>query len=178
MKLETNRLILRDYKKSDFKRVHIYASFPSVSQYSAWGPNTEEETLKFISDAIKKSQKKLQYEFELAIILKEANLLIGGCELKRDWEKGSVANLGYIINPDFQRKGYATEAATKLISFGFEKMSLAVIYATCDTRNKASFKVMENLGMKKVGHIKNHKEIKGQMRDSYCYEILNPIVNF
>ena len=173
MKLETDRLILMDYKKNDFKRVHIYASLPHVSQYSDWGPNTEEETQKFISEAIKKSKKKPRYEFELAVVLKKENLLIGGCEIKREWEKGSVANLGYIINPDFQNKGYATEAATKLISFGFKKIKLAVIYATCDTRNTASSKVMENLGMKKVGYIKNHKKIKGRMRDSYCYEILN-----
>lgn len=48
-----------------------------------------------------------------------------------------------------------------------------VIYATCDTRNIASYKVMEKLGMNRVGFIKGNKEVKGYVRDSYRYEILN-----
>jgi [ribosomal protein S5]-alanine N-acetyltransferase len=172
MILETDRLILRNYKDTDWERVHLYGSLSDFSQYDIWGPNTIDDTKNFISASIKKSEKSPRYEFEFAIILKENSLLIGGCGIRRDWERGSVANLGYAINPDFQSKGYATEAAKALISFGFNKLNLCVIYATCDTRNTASYKIMEKLGMKEVGHVKNHKKIRGHMRDSYCYEIL------
>lgn len=75
------------------------------------------------------------------------------------------------MNPEFQSMGYATEAAKALIKFGLDKLNLSVIYATCDTRNNASFRVMEKLGMKRVGSIKGTKEVKGYIRDSYRYEI-------
>lgn len=172
MIIETERLILRNYKTTDFERVHLYGSLPDFSQYDVWGPNTLEDTKNFIADSIKKSEKNPRYEFEFAVVLKDSDLLIGGCGIRRDWESCSFANLGYAINPEFQGKGYATETSKALIDFGFNKLDLAVIYATCDTRNSASYKVLEKVGMRRVGHVKNHKEIKGKLRDSYCYEIL------
>ena len=174
MEIQTQRLLLRDYQESDFERVHLYASLPDFSQYDVWGPNSEDETRFFLKDCIEKSQVDHRFEFEFAIVLKESNLLIGGCGIRRDWPRGSVANLGYAVNPDFQKRGYATEATKRLIQFGFEDLGLAVIYATCDTRNTPSFQVMENSNMKRVGEIKEHKKVRGVLRDSFCYEVLHP----
>ncbi len=169
--MNTERLHLRSYKTTDYERVHLYGSLPDFSQYDVWGPNTKEDTHNFIADCISKYSKNPIYEFELAVCLIENELLIGGCGIRRDSQESKVASLGYAIHPDFQSKGYATEVTSKLIEFGFNELNLAVIYATCDTRNTASFKVMEKLEMKRVGHIKEHKQIRGHMRDSYRYEI-------
>ncbi len=76
------------------------------------------------------------------------------------------------MNPDFQSKGYATEAAVALIRFGFEQLQLEVIYATCDARNSASFRVMEKLGMQRVGLLKGDRMQKGHMRDTLRYELI------
>ena len=64
-----------------------------------------------------------------------------------------------------------TEAAKVLIHFGLHQLKLSIIYATCDTRNVASYRVMEKLGMKRVGLIKGTQEIKGHVRDSFRYEL-------
>ena len=170
LKLETKRLILRNYRKEDYERVHIYGSVAEFSQYEEWGPNSLEDTKNFISSMVTQANQEDRYEFEFAMCLKENGLLIGGCGIRREGQASSVAHLGWAVNPDFQSLGYATEAATKLIQFGFNELDLHVIYATCDTRNTASFKVMEKLGMKRVGHLLRHKMQKGQMRDSYRYE--------
>ncbi len=85
-----------------------------------------------------------------------------------------MGNLGYTINPGFQKHGYATEAVKALIEFGFKDLNLKVIWATCDNENIASYRVMEKLGMKPVGLLKKHKEFKGRCRDSLRYEILAP----
>lgn len=169
--IEATRLVLRPYRLEDFERVHAYGSLPDFSKYDVWGPNTEEDSRKFIEDAITKSTSKEAFEFEMAVCLKENGLLIGGCGIRRESEHSRVANIGYAIDPNFQSKGYATEAARRIIEFGFSELDLAVIYATCDTRNSASYKVMENCGMKRVGHHLKHKKIRGYMRDSYRYEI-------
>ena len=171
MIIETERLILRPYKTEDFARVHMYGSVPDVSKYDVWGPNTEEDTRNFIKAKIENLKQNPKYEFEFAICLKETDLLIGGCGIRRESQTSRVANIGYVINPEVQSRGYATEANRKILEFGFKELNLALIYATCDTRNTPSYKVMEKLGMKRVGHIKNHKMVKGHMRDSYRYEI-------
>ena len=172
MKLKTDRLILRDYQTTDFERVHIYGSNPDFSKYEFWGPNKIEDTHKFIADKLEESAQLPRFRFDLAVCLNDQDLLIGGCGLRRETETSSVGNLGWAINPEFQNKGYATEAAAAFIQYGFNELNLSLIYATCDSRNVASYKVMEKLGMKKVGFTKGDKVIKGHLRDSFRYEIL------
>lgn len=171
MEIKTERLILRSYKKEDWERVHIYGSNPDFSKYEIWGPNTLEDTHKFVGEMVQQSETDPRYKFDFAVCLKENGILIGGCGIRRETESSQVANLGWAINPEFQSKGYATEAARALVEFGFQNLNLSVIYATCDTRNSPSYKVMEKLGMKKVGFIKGTKEVKGHIRDSYRYEL-------
>lgn len=173
MILETERLTLRPYKKDDWERVHLYGSLLDFSQYDAWGPNSIEDSQNFIQFTINENNKAPQQNYEFAIIENNSGLLVGGCSLKKDYKYGSVASFGYAINPDFQGRGYATEASQELIELAFKNLGLRVLYATCDTRNIASYSVMEKLGMKRIDHIKAHKKIRGHMRDSYCYELIN-----
>ena len=172
MNLFTERLILRNYEPTDYERVHYYGSQPNFSKYEEWGPNSEEDTEKFLAAKVKESESTPRFIFDLAVCLKDGNLQIGGCGIRRDGESSSVANLGWAMNPDFQNLGYTTEAARRLIEFGFNDLNVSVIYATCDTRNGASYKVMEKLGMKRVGLVKDDRLVRGLSRDSYRYEIL------
>ena len=48
MMLETERLILREFREADFEAVHEYGSDPEVVKYMLWGPNTEQDTREFI----------------------------------------------------------------------------------------------------------------------------------
>jgi ribosomal-protein-alanine N-acetyltransferase len=169
--LETQQLILRNYCSEDWEQIHIYGSIPEFSQYELWGPNTVEDTKKFVAEMLSQSDQEDRYKFDFAVCLKENGLLIGGCGIRRESQSSSIANLGWAINPDFQNKGYATEAARKLIQFGFDQLQLHVIYATCDTRNIPSFRIMEKLKMKRVGHLKSDKLQKGQLRDTFRYEL-------
>jgi RimJ/RimL family protein N-acetyltransferase len=169
--LQTPRLVLRNYRAEDWERVHLYGAIPEFSQYELWGPNTVEDTKNFVNAMVEQANATDRSKFDFAVCLKDSDLLIGGCGIRRETQESTVANLGWAINPDFQKQGYATEAAQALISFGFDQLGLSVIYATCDTRNAASYRVMEKLGMKRVGFIKGDKEVKGHVRDSYRYEL-------
>jgi RimJ/RimL family protein N-acetyltransferase len=170
IKLTTERLILRPYETKDWERVHIYGADPDFSKYELWGPNTIEDSQKFVAEMVEQTKSNPRYKFDFAVCLKDSGLLIGGCGIRRETELSQVANLGWAINPEFQNQGFATEAARTVIDFGINEIKLKVIYATCDTRNAPSFKVMEKLGMKRVGYIKGNKEVKGYIRDSFRYE--------
>ena len=171
--IETKRLLIRDHRVTDWKRIHLYASLPDFSQYDTWGPNTEDETKRHVALCMVSAIEEPRYRFSLAVCEKDNNQLIGGGCIHRLAEFSGVALIGYSINPNFQGKGFATEVAGALLKFGFDNLGLALIFATCDVRNGASYRVMENSGMRRVGLLKGDKEIRGQMRDSYRYEILS-----
>ncbi len=169
--IETPRLRLRDYRPEDWERVHLYGADPEFSRFEAWGPNTVEDTRKFVSSMVEQAARSPRYKFDFAVCLKDSGLLIGGCGIRRESQESAVANLGWAIHPEHQAKGYATEAARALIDFGRRELGLSVIYATCDARNVASYRVMEKLGMKRVGFLEKEREVKGQLRDTFRYEM-------
>lgn len=78
------------------------------------------------------------------------------------------------MNPDYRGKGkgIATEVASLLIDFGFKKLKLHRIFATCDPRNIGSFKVLEKVGMTMEGRIRQDVLIRDGLRDSLLYSVL------
>ena len=143
--LESERLILRRYRLDDFEAVHNYASLPDFSQYDSWGPNTEKDTQEFLERSINNWKEETVYRFVYAVTLKPNDQAIGGAGLYREGQHRDVAFNGYSIHPDHQGKGIATELSKLLIQVGLDELKLKVIYATCDTRNAASYKVMEKV---------------------------------
>ena len=170
--IETKRLILRDYVPSDWPEVHKYASDPLAVRYLPFGPNTPSQTRAFVRKMMAWKLAKPRRNFAVALILKSENRLIGGCRLGLQDGTDQIASMGYLLNRKYWGKGYATEAARALIRFGFSKLRLHRIWATCDVRNKASARVLEKLGMKREAHFRQNVLQKGRWRDSYLYAIL------
>lgn len=171
MNIIGQNVILREYYYSDWERVHIYASEPSFTEYEAWGPNTINDTKLFISDMLIIQAKKPRYEFELAIIDKQTNLLVGGCGLRKSEVDDSIGNVGYAVSPEFQGKGIATEATNLLLDLAFGSLGIKTVYASCDTSNIASYSVMKKCGMKKVNVFKDKRDFKGRISDEFKFEI-------
>ncbi|AOK92300.1 GNAT family N-acetyltransferase [Paenibacillus polymyxa] len=169
MQFETNRLIIRDIVRSDWESIHTYTSLPEVTRYTAWGPNTEEDTKAYIEQVLASQQEQPRQDYELAVCLKNNGILIGGMGIH---VKDTNAELGYVLNPDYQGKGYAAEAALALLDFGFSTLAVHRIYATCRPENKASEKVMQQIGMQREGLMREHWYYKGEFHDSYLYSIL------
>lgn len=169
--IHTLRTVLRPYVPDDWERVHLYASIPEFSQYDVWGPNSVTDTKRFIEERIAAANAQPLLRFEMAVVLPDEDVLIGGCGLKLQDAAATEGSLGYAINPDFQKSGYATEVALALINFAFGGLRLDQVYAECDTRNEASRRVMEKAGMRESSIIRDHRQVKGRMTDSYRYVI-------
>jgi RimJ/RimL family protein N-acetyltransferase len=170
--LETQRLVLRELKFADVDAVQEYASNPEVVRLMDWGPNTVEETRRFIRRAIDKRRIKPRTDFTLAIVLRSEGKLIGGCGLCVSSSANREGWIGYCLNRGFWGKGYATEAAGALLRFGFEELKLHRVFATCVPLNVGSSNVMEKAGMTFEGNLREHRWIKGKWRDSLLYSIL------
>ncbi|HZG75409.1 MAG TPA: GNAT family protein, partial [Paenibacillus sp.] len=79
----------------------------------------------------------------------------------------------YCLNPDYWRRGYASEAAREMLRFGFADLGLHRIYATCRPANVGSASVMKRIGMTYEGRLREHLFAKGTWHDSYQYSILS-----
>ena len=170
--IETARLLLRETRPEDEDDVHEYASDPCVSRYESWGPNTREKTHEVVARRLKAQQEWPRDEIDLAVELKSEHRVIGTMKLHiKDHEKSS-AYIGYVFNRRYWNHGYATEAARALLNSAFRDFNLHRIWATCDTRNVASSRVMEKLGMRREAHFVKDAFQKGEWCDSYLYAIL------
>lgn len=170
MHFETNRLLIREFIPEDVERVHEYASDPAVARYMIWGPNTLEDTQSYVQLTLDMQQENPRQGFEYAVVLKETNLLVGGCGLHISGQ--GQGEIGYCFNRSYWGQGLASEAAAALLEFGFNELNLHRIYATCRPENTGSARVMQKLGMVYEGHLREHMHHKGKWHDSYLYSIL------
>jgi len=171
--LESERLILREFTERDFDAVHRYGSDPEVSRFMPWGPNTKEDTAGFLRRAIAKQIQEPRTQYELAVTLKDTGHLIGGCGVRAvNMERGE-GNIGYCLNQDHWGQGYATEAARRLLRHGFQELKFHRIFATCDPENIGSKRVLEKIGMRQEGHLRENERMRGKWRDTLVYAILD-----
>jgi [ribosomal protein S5]-alanine N-acetyltransferase len=178
MRLETARLVLREFQESDFEAVHKYASDPEVVRYMDFGPNGEKDTLYFIQSQIQHQNEQPRRVFGLALVCKADAQLIGACSIVVANAQNREAFIGYILNKDYWNRGYVTEAAGEIIKFGVKELGLHRIYATCHPDNIGSYRVMEKVGMHREGLLREDKFVRGHWRDSLIYSILEQETNF
>ena len=170
--LETERLLLREMRADDETAVHEYASDPEVVRLMIWGPNTREATSEFLTRAFDAQEKWPRAAVGLAIELKSERRMIGSIELRISDEANRTADFGYVLNRKYWGHGYMTEGARAVLNVAFNALKLHRVWATCHAQNRASYRVMEKLGMRREGlFLKNAME-KGEWRDTYLYAVL------
>jgi RimJ/RimL family protein N-acetyltransferase/protein tyrosine phosphatase (PTP) superfamily phosphohydrolase (DUF442 family) len=171
-RLETERLVLRDFVESDVESVHAYGTEPEVYQYMIWGPNTLEQTRGFIEQELMHQTEPDRRAYEFAIVQRSDDQLVGGVGLRVRSAEHLEADIGYVLARLAWGNGYATEAARRVIAFGFDVLGMHRIYATADVRNLASQHVLEKLGMRREGTLRQNQCIRDTWRDTAMYAVL------
>ena len=172
MYLNTSRLSLREYIHSDWQAVLAYQSNPEYLEFNPWHQRKPTDVQKFVKMFVGWQQELPRVKFQLAIVLPDQNQLIGSCGVRKKQPNTHQAELGYEIAPLYWGQGYATEAAQKMLDFGFEHLELHRVWASCLAENKASARVLERLGMKQEGCIRQNRWMKGRYWDTLIYGIL------
>ncbi len=172
MKLETKRLILRDFVKDDWRRALEYESDPLYLRYYEWTERTPESVQEFVGWFLANQQQEPRFKFQLAITLKSNSLLIGNCGVRMDKVGALEADIGYELDPGYWNHGYATEAAHAIMDFGFCRLRVHRIWAHCVADNLGSAHVLQKLGMKLEGRFREKEYYKGRWWDTLIYAIL------
>jgi len=161
--LATERLILRPMRESDADDMYSYASRNDVTEYLLWSPHPSRgytrDYLRYIS-----SRYKLGDFYDWAVIEKTSGKMIGTCGFTRFDPPHNGAEIGYVLGPDYHGRGYATEAAERVVEYGFSELGLHRIEARFMMGNEASLKVMEKLGMTFEGYKRDGMLVKGKYR--------------
>ncbi len=138
---------MRPLASDDLQTTHEYASDKDTCKYMIFMPNrTIDETAEFLQ-AVERNwnaEKPLSYEFAICVDGRH----IGAISFALETE--SVGEIGWVLNSAYRRCGYCTEAAKAIVRFAKATLKLDKLVAHCDTRNVASYRVMEKLGMRKV----------------------------
>ena len=167
--LKTERLVLRPFEETDAEGLHAYLGDEEVVLYEPYGAMTMEECRL-------EAARRASDEAFWAVCLADGTL-IGNLYLSGADEFGT-REIGYVFARACWHKGYATEAARRLMAYAFERLATRRIIALCDTRNAASFALMERLGMRREGEFKKNVGFKTDAHgntiwtDSYQYAIL------
>ncbi len=143
--LETKRLTLRKILPKDEDDMYEYSKDPETSKYLLWEPHTSRNFTRAHIRYLQKSYQNASF-FDWALIEKESGKMIGTCGFTEIYEKEKRAEVGYVIAPSYQRKGFAPEALEKVISYGFDTLGLTELCARFMEDNLASQKVLERLG--------------------------------
>jgi len=161
--LETERLVLRELKKSDVSDVYEYSANPKTSEYLLWEVHRSPEYTKEFVDYVISKYKSGEYN-DWALVYKHDNKMIGTCGFTKIDQENNVAEIGYVINPNYWNMGIATEAAEAVIEFAFNKMAMNRVEAKFMYGNDASLSVMKKLGMKFEGYHRDMLLVKGKYR--------------
>lgn len=169
--IPTKRLILRPFVLADAADVQRLAGDKEIASTTVKIPHPYEDGMaeKWIST----HQETFEGDegLNLAITSRDTALLVGsvGLRIQREHQRGE---LGYWVGKQFWGRGYGTEAAAAMVRHGFEAMSLNRIYACYLSRNPASGRVMEKIGMTHEGRSRQHEIKWGQFEDLESYAIL------
>jgi ribosomal-protein-alanine N-acetyltransferase len=170
--METERLIIRKFKEDDWKDLYEYLSQESVVKYEPYDVCNEDESKE---EAIYRSNNDAFW----AVCLKESNKLIGNVYFQQQGPKEFLTwEIGYVFNPAYYGKGYATEACKRVLKYGFEELGIHRVIGKCNPENAPSWRLLERLSMRREGYFKKpsyfKKTIDGKAiwHDAYQYSIL------
>ncbi len=168
--LETERLLLRRIELSDAQDMYEYSCDKELTKYLTWASHTSlSETTRYIRLLEKKYMKGDFWDFGL--VFKDTGKFIGTCGFTSFDKDTNSAEIGYVISPEYQRRGLAPEACRAVMKFGFAVFDLDYFAARFIDGNEASRKVMEKLGMEFETTYKNSFFIRNEYRTVHEYKI-------
>lgn len=143
--LRTKRLLLRQTLLADRAEVFFLRSNEEVNKCIRRGPiNTLEDAENFVKKITQawEAEKSINW----SIVFHPNRKMIGSICLWNFSEDKKIAEIGYDLHPDFQKKGIMTEALKAVLKFGFEKLNLWQIDAFTNYQNQNSINLLENNG--------------------------------
>lgn len=171
--LETERLLLRQFRGSDLEAFLAYRNDPNVARYQGWNipyPRQKgKEFIQFMTSAFPAVQGEW---FQAALELKSTNEMVGDVGFVVQNDDGRQAYIGYSLARAHWGNGYAHEAVSRILAYLFDELTLHRVVAECDVENAPSWKLLEKLGFRRESHLVENIFFKGAYGSEYHYAML------
>jgi len=169
--LQTERLTLRQIKESDVQEVFELRSDTETMKYI---PRPLAKTKQYAMDHIDMVNKGIEKNESInwAITIKGDDKLIGLIGFVRIQPKNFRAEVGYILHPDFRRKGMMYEALKAVLNYGFCDLKFNSVIAVIDPSNHSSEKLLLTHNFVKEAHLRENIFHNGIFLDTVIYSLL------
>jgi putative acetyltransferase len=166
--IETDRLVLRQFRYTDYEDLYEYAKNPHVGPNAGWKPHEDmDETKSILKNFVEEDEV-------LAIVWKANNKVIGSLGLHKDPLRSAddVKMLGYVLSEDYWGKGIITEASRAVLAYAFTDLNLKLVSVQHYVHNQKSRRVIEKCGFKYEGTLRYCTKIfNGNTYDLMCYSM-------
>lgn len=170
--LSSNRLILKSISEIDLDGLFQCYSNQEVMEYFGRMPvKNKEEALEIINQNIQMEREKTGIRY--VAYLKNTEDFVGIVTLKRYDSRNCRAEIDYIVIPEYQRKGYATEMLELFLQEIFNNWKLERITAYVFLENEPSCKLLERFNFKKEGILRQWTCVDNLFYDSYAYSFIS-----
>ncbi len=169
--IESERLHLRPISANDNENVFRYRSDSETNKYQGFIPKTITEVDEFIAKNPSKFNLPESW-FQLVILDKVSNTLIGDIGIHFIGDDGFQCELGGTLSKTHHGKGLATEAMKITIEYLFNTLNKHRITASVDPKNIDSIRLLERLNFRKEAHFKKSLFIDGIWVDDIIYGLL------
>lgn len=170
--LRTERLELRPYRSEDTEWVASVYGRPDVSRFLLGYPWTREEAQENVMRRMTRDDLDGP-SGSLNLVIDQGHQSIGNVSLWFTDKSLGLAEIGWVLDPDYGGQGYAREAVRAVIQLGFEQHGLHRIVAEMDARNDASARLASSVGMRCEAHHLQDCWSKGEWTDSLIYAMLS-----
>ncbi len=167
--IETERLVLRGWKRKDAAALYAYAKNPNVGPHAGWKPHADVAESRGIITQL------FQRNTTWAITLKGDDTPIGSIGFEADAYRPGINSreMGYSLSEDYWGQGIMTEAARRLLKYGFEELSLQSVMIRTGEANLRSQSVIRKCGFHYEGTLRQcYRMYNGEIRDSRVYSML------
>ena len=164
IRIETDRLLLRNVESSDALIMHDYRNNPICAKYQR-GQSTKLEDIQNLVSRRKEDSISDSENFFIAVALKESGSMVGEVVVMPN---DGCFSIGYTFHYDHHRKGYAFEALSALTSLLHRKYPDMEFISFTEPENIASRKLLEKLGYTDMGYI---PQVTSQMYGKWIKEL-------
>jgi RimJ/RimL family protein N-acetyltransferase len=172
--LETDHLVLRPFEEGDLDALLAIYEREDVARFLYQGVRSEEEVRALLERKIAGHRAESEGDtLHLAIVPKADDRLVGDCVLTITSSTHRQGEIGFVVHPHHQGRGYATEAARALLRIAFEDLGLHRVIGRLEARNTASARVLEKLGMREEAHLVENEWVKGEWQSERVYAMLD-----
>ncbi|MDC8013836.1 GNAT family N-acetyltransferase [Tahibacter soli] len=167
----TPRLVLRHIARDDLDAVYAFHGDPRAMRYwsfPAWTDRAQADAWFDERGTLGHSREHYPWGVER----RDEEGLIGALTLFQIDRVQRRCEVGYIFNPAHWGRGYAAEALRAALAHAFDVLELARVEADIDPRNDASCRLVEKIGFRREGVLRERWRVNGEVCDSAIYGLL------